>query len=272
MIPNLYEGSKLSSSSEQSFNELDVNAEYGKYHPLFLQLICSIHSKSAFSNTAVKVLPTCFVDIVDKFDNYKNYDFTDFKITLDIIRLNLPKDVLEVQSKNNVIGLRNTSFSSTSPVGSVYTEDENNAGTSALLSDVDNLQDEINDLPSYQTRAILSLVDEIEWLLQDETATALLDQEMPTEETLKFVAKHVSESAEKSSCCMDKVPLHFVFPSEISAPIFLEELKKLRVDRYCVKQEGNWFYCVKNVNLFAQKENTLEEQHSDKGFYIFNFI
>lgn len=255
--------SKLSScpSAESFSNELDENVDYGNNHPLFLQLVCSIHAKSKFSNVSVKVLPTCFANIVDDLEDLNS---SDVKITLDIIRLNLPKDVLQVEAETTVAGLRTTSYCSSSPIGSVHTENENSQLNKTQSTEMEQLQDEINHLPPYQMRAILSLIEEIEWLLEDETATALLDQKNPTEETLKFVAKHVSESTEKSSCCMDKVPLHFVFPLEISGPIFLEELKNLTVDKYCVKQEGNLFYCIKNLDYSVPQSDQLEEQ-SDRG-------
>lgn len=242
----MYRDSKLSSyhSTESFINEYNAQATSYKDHPMFLQLVCSIHSKSKFLNTEVKVLPTCFSEITEKLENYKINDVSDMKITLDIIRLNLPKEVMEIQSDLGF--LQTTSFCSASSIGSVGTADDSNPCNDTQLSEQDNLPDELTHLPPYQHTAISNLVKEIEWLLQDETATALLDEPMPSEKTLMFVARHVSESKDRSSCRMDNVPLHFVFPSGDSTPVFLEELKKLQVDRYRIQQEKNLFYCVKD--------------------------
>jgi hypothetical protein len=103
------------------------------------------------------------------------------------------------------------------------------------------------NLPSHQYAAVSNLVEEIHWLLRDETAAVLLDKPSPTEETLNFVAKHVANSNSRTSCYLDKVPLHFVFSSDNSLPKFIEELKKLTIDRYCIRQEGNLFYFVKKT-------------------------
>lgn len=97
----LHERTKVSESSDSddSFvSDLQMDSESGMEQPLFLQLNCSIHSKSSFSSTSVKLLPTCFTEITQKLQDYhlKDTAASNFKITLDIICLNLPKDVLEV--------------------------------------------------------------------------------------------------------------------------------------------------------------------------------
>ena len=178
---------------------------------------------------------------MQNFDNYE-----DHKVTLDIICLYLPKEILEVRTEQTP-GLRTTSFCSASSHGSFRNDYNNSFSNGADFSEVEAIQAGIVHLPVHQYLAIKHLKDEIDWLLQDETATALLDKSSPNEDTLNFVARHVSESKDRTSCYTEKVPLHFVFPSENSVPKFLEELTRLEIDRYCIRQEGSLFYFVKNL-------------------------
>lgn len=185
-------------------------------------------------------------------------------MTLDIICLYLPKEVLEVSSER-VPGLRTTSFCSASPHGSLRTEHSNSFSNGADFSEVEAVQAGIAHLPLYQYTAITHLKEEIDWLLQDETATALLDKSSPNEDTLNFVARHVSESNDRTSCYTEKVPLHFVFPSENSVPKFLEELTRLEIDRYCIRQEGSLFYFVKNLDPQPCSADSSGEQRSEES-------
>ncbi|XP_043599602.1 KICSTOR complex protein SZT2-like isoform X2 [Bombus pyrosoma] len=238
-------------SMESVNSDFQRKSIFGKEQPLFLQLSCSIRfqSRSGLSSIPVKSLPTCFMEILQKMDDYKDgniagLSLADLKITLDIICLNLPKEVLEV-SLERYSGLRATSFCSGSPIGSLRTESgsslENNAKNEFF-------QEKMSHLPLSQHNAISNLKDEIEWLLQDETATAFLDQPVINENVLNFVANHVSESTDRFSCKVEKVPLYFVFPSDDSKPKFISELRKLQIDKYCIRQEGNLFYFVKNMD------------------------
>ncbi|XP_053983197.1 KICSTOR complex protein SZT2-like [Hylaeus volcanicus] len=252
-------------STESLISDLQEENIYEREQPLFLQLSCSIQSqsKSGLSSVPVKSLPTCFMEIVQKMEDYKESGITDFfnpanlKITLDIICLSLPREVLEI-SLERYSGLRTTSFSSGSPAGSLRTESgsssENNARSEFF-------QEKMSHLPLNQHSAISNLRDEIKWLLQDETTTALLDLPSINEEILMFVANHVSESTDRFSCKLEKVPLHFVFPSEDSKPKFLNELKKLEIDKYCIKEEGNLFYFVKNMERISS--DTIQKTYGD---------
>ncbi|XP_033214181.1 KICSTOR complex protein SZT2-like isoform X2 [Belonocnema kinseyi] len=254
-------GPKLSSShSTESFiSDLHIDTEPGKEHPLFLQLNCSVRNRSSLSSTPVKLLPTCVTEIMQNFD-----DYGDHKVTLDIICLYLPKEVLEVSSER-LPGLRTTSFCSASPHGSLRTEHSNSFSNGADFSEVEAVQAGIAHLPLYQYAAITHLKEEIDWLLQDETATALLDKSSPNEDTLNFVARHVSESNDRTSCYTEKVPLHFVFPSQNSVPKFLEELTRLEIDRYCIRQEGSLFYFVKNLDPHVCSADSSGEQRSEES-------
>nr|XP_033323081.1 KICSTOR complex protein SZT2-like isoform X1 [Megalopta genalis] len=237
-------------SVEYLSNDLQEENIYEKEQPLFLQLSCSIRfqSRSGLSTVPVKTLPTCFMEILQKMEDYKNKSIagvspSDLKITLDIICLNLPREVLEINLER-YSGLRTTSFCSGSPISSLRTE---SGSSSENNTRNEFFQEKMSHLPLNQHSAINNLKDEIEWLLQDETATALLDRPSVNEEILKFVANHVSESSDRFSCKLEKVPLHFVFPSEDSKPKFLNELKKLEIDKYRIQQEGKLFYFVKSM-------------------------
>ncbi|XP_047362781.1 KICSTOR complex protein SZT2 isoform X1 [Vespa velutina] len=219
-----------------------------KEEPLFLRLSCSVYFRSGLKSTPVNLLPTCFSEIVQRMDvqkdeNEADMNLNNLKISLGIICLNLPREVVDVTAKRSRNVKSNNNFYD-SALENVHVEYERNL-TNEKKSE--SLPESMKHLPLYQHSAITSLTYEIEWLLQDETATALLDRSPPTERTLKFVARHVSESTERTSCSMDKVPLHFVFPSENSVTKFLEELKKLQIDRYCIQQEGSLFYFIKNA-------------------------
>lgn len=257
---NHNEANFSSSESTESFiSDINVDSDSGRDHPLFLQLNCSVRNRSSLSSTPVKLLPTCVTEIMQNFDNYEDY-----KVTLDIICLYLPKEVLEV-SIDCIPGLRTTSFCSASPHGSLGTEHSNSIGNGTDFSDVEAVQAGLSHLPHYQYTAIINLKEEIDWLLQDETATALLDKSSPTEDSLNFVARHVAESNDRSSCYTEKVPLHFVFPSENSVPKFLDELTKLEINRYCIRQEGKFFYFVKNLEQHTYNADSSGEQRSEES-------
>ncbi|CAB0036663.1 unnamed protein product [Trichogramma brassicae] len=262
---------KLSESSESDESYVsDGGCQDDDEQPLFIQLNCSIHSKTSFSSTAVKLLPTCFTEITQKLEDYNLKDTSSLKVTLDIICLNLPKEVLEVSIENVPAGLRTTSYCSegsrggdTSTDGSFDRSSLNRQHGSMhhqmSFETGDPIHENIANLPSHQYTAVTSLVDEINWLLRDETAAVLLDQpDLPSKANLEFIARHVGESRNRSSCYMDKVPLHFVFSAESSLPRFIEELKTLKVDSYSVEKEDEIFYFVKNENVQKEKSCTLD--------------
>ncbi|XP_032678990.1 KICSTOR complex protein SZT2-like [Odontomachus brunneus] len=261
---NLHNSGKLShrDSTESLISDLQEENTWDKEHPLFLQLSCSIHFRSELSSIPVKVVPTCFTEIIQRInDNKKNLAeqcLDDLKITLDIICLNLPKEVLEV-SLERYPSLRATSYCSASPFGSVRTDSGSSPTANAKT---EPMQERMPNLPLYQHTAIISLKDEIEWLLRDETVTALLDDQKPSLDTLRFIAHHVSDSTGRSSCSMDKVPLHFVFSSESSTPKFLHELKKLHIDKYCIchEEKTDLFYFIKES---AAKDEAKPETETD---------
>ncbi|KOX81297.1 Protein SZT2, partial [Melipona quadrifasciata] len=248
-------------SADSVNSDLQQKSIFGREQPLFLQLSCSVRfqSRSGLSSIPVKSLPTCFMEIVQKMEDYKdediaNLNLADLKITLDIICLNLPREVLEI-SLERYSGLRATSFCSGSPVGSLRTESgsslENNAKNELF-------QEKMSHLPLCQHNAISNLKDEIEWLLQDETATAFLDQPIINKDVLNFVANHVSESTGKFSCKVEKVPLYFVYPSDDSKPKFISDAPENLNQE---KLQESMSSCTEKNNLNIRFKS--QESHSD---------
>ncbi|KYN29036.1 Protein SZT2, partial [Trachymyrmex cornetzi] len=232
-VTNLHNNEKLShhsNSKDSLISDFDEENTWNmKNQPLFLHLSCSIRFRSELSSIPVKLMPTCFTEIVQRINDNKERNLAelnldDLKITLDIICLSLPKEVLEV-SLERYPALRTASYCSASTFGSMPS-----SSSPGINAKTESIQERMPQLS--QCHAVINLKDEIEWLLRDETATALLDHSSPNADTLKFIAQHVSESTGRFSCSMDKVPLHFVFPSESSVPKFLKELKNLEIDKY----------------------------------------
>ncbi|KAH0546460.1 KICSTOR complex protein SZT2-like isoform X1 [Cotesia glomerata] len=241
-------------STESLISDLHEDENNIKEQPLFLQLSCtihpSIHSGSNFLSIPVKSLPTCFFsDLEQLLSDFDNIDFENIKITLDIICLYLPKDILEVSLEND-IKAKSTSYCSSSSTGSISTDSESYPENDNVL-DNEPVKERISHLPPCQHHAISTLTNEIEWLLKDEIVTALLDVNPPTEETLHFVVRHVADSNGRPSCHFDKVALHFVFSSAKNAPKFYEELIKMTITRYIIKQSKEYLYFVKDDNVVS---------------------
>lgn len=112
-----HERTKLSESSDDtaSVSDLQMDSENGREQPLFLQLNCSIHSKASLNTTPVKLLPTCFTEIAQKLNDYNLKDSSNLKVTLDIICLNLPKEVLEVMRTLILYSTFNLPFENVEP-------------------------------------------------------------------------------------------------------------------------------------------------------------
>ncbi|XP_023246457.1 KICSTOR complex protein SZT2 [Copidosoma floridanum] len=279
----LYDRPKLSGSSDtiESFvSDTQTESERDRDQPLFLQLNCTVHDKQKFTTSAINVLPTCFTEIIQSQGSHDPKDTysSDLKVTLDIICLHLPKEVLEVSIDHTPTGLRTTSYcseSSAQVASEADTETDNEAenDSKSKLERLDStgieqpMYHDISNLPEHQCRAVKSFIEEVKWLLVDETIAVLLDKPMPNEETLDTVAKHVATSNNRDSCYMDKVPLHFVFPSGNSLPRFIEELKKLTIDRYCIRQEGNLFYFVKRAGDSPRQTNKTSEKSADMSAF-----
>ncbi|XP_054280353.1 KICSTOR complex protein SZT2-like isoform X2 [Macrosteles quadrilineatus] len=199
--------------------------------PLFLQLICTIKSNGQMGNCSVQILPTCLEELVQCLDGtFANgkIDVKNLSVSLDILCLTLPQ-----QSKSLVDTALHSSPNTTS---------SNDEQFPLPSNAIDNLQ----NLPEYQHKAVSLCVEEIKWLMRDEIAAFLLDQNPVTEATLQLVADHIISSPSRASCVYQTVPLQFVFGAEQSLAVFLMDFSMMRVPGYCLKSENEFFYVVKD--------------------------
>jgi len=125
-VTNPHNNDKLSHSNSKDSLISDFDEENTwnmKDQPLFLHLSCSIRFHSELSSIPIKLMPTCFTEIVQRINDGKErylaeLSLDDLKVTLDIICLSLPKEVLEV-SLERYPALRTTSYCSASTFGSM---------------------------------------------------------------------------------------------------------------------------------------------------------
>lgn len=219
----------LSMHTETDVTE-DITAESEEIRPLFLHLTCTVYCKGILPSVPIKFLPTCLVDLQSNLVGCENFNLNDIKVTLDIICLTLPTEVQAITREFTPKGIRNTSFCSVSSFQSNTTSSE-----SSLLSDDQHGNENmfsLDHLPELQHRAVSTLKDEIEWLLKDEMATALLDTEPLRIETLNMVIQHVENSCDKISCKKDIINLNFVYGASQSHSKFLQEFKKMPLSMY----------------------------------------
>lgn len=125
----------------------------------------------------------------------------------------------------------------------------------------------LKHLSENQKKAILSLQEEIKWLLQDEICTALLDLEPVTIQTLHYVMQHVNNSGPvRSSCLLDSIDLNFVYASEHSHQKFEEEFSKLTLpySGYKLCRESDLYYIAKDPNCIIEKDKLSYLEASDE--------
>ncbi|KAK5639276.1 hypothetical protein RI129_011768 [Pyrocoelia pectoralis] len=208
--------------------------------PLFIHLICTVHYGSNVANTSVKVLPTCLGELIENIHSDVQFlEKSNLQITLDILCLTLPLDVLNVISDYSSKGTRTTSFCSDG-YPSV-------ASTTSDASFLAEFSDPLVHLPDLQKRAISSLKDKIKWLLKDEIATALLDVEDVTSETLHFVINHVTDNVGCPSCVLDCIDLNFVYGPLHSYDRFVQEFSNIKIPYYKLCREKDIYYLSKSI-------------------------
>ncbi|KAF5284426.1 hypothetical protein FQR65_LT13560 [Abscondita terminalis] len=209
--------------------------------PLFVHLICTVRYNNNVANTSVKVLPTCLGELIQSIEpDLKYLQKSNLQITLDILCLTLPLTVQNVITDYSSKGMRTTSFCSDGCPPSV----------DSVTSDVSfaaEFSDPLVHLPEIQKKAITNLKDKIKWLLKDEIATALLDIDSVTADTLNFVIGHVSDNVGCSSCVLDTIDLSFVYGSVDSYDKFVQEFAKIKIPYYKLCKEKEIYYLTKNV-------------------------
>ncbi|KAF5294731.1 hypothetical protein FQA39_LY00215 [Lamprigera yunnana] len=209
--------------------------------PLFVHLICTVRYNNNVGNICVKLLPTCLGELIQSIEPHIQFlEKSNLQITLDILCLTLPITVQNVINDYSAKGLRTTSFCSDGFPPSV---DSATSDTSIAVE----FSDPIIHLPEVQRKAISNLNEKIKWLLKDEIATALLDIDIVTPETLSFVMNHVSDNVGCSSCVLDIIDLNFVYGSSHSYDKFVQEFAKITIPHYKLCKEKNIYYLAKST-------------------------
>ncbi|XP_059469171.1 KICSTOR complex protein SZT2-like [Neocloeon triangulifer] len=234
------------SDSVSDLPEEEVSSELC---PLFLQLVCSVHHSHGVTRHPISSLPTCLAEIGSLMTSDENeISVSSLRVHLDVQCLTIlpnlepctsqlalkqtPPDQVYEQIQNAANSTLNTSVSSSS---SLETE---------LKSEEVSLK--LSHLPDYLQKAMISTMNKIKWLLQDELASSLLDVFPPSESTLQMVAQHVMSSVDRINCSMEKIDLHFVFGADHSLNKFIENFVTLRIGCYFLRKEGKYYHLVQD--------------------------
>ena len=176
--------------------------------------------------------------------------------TLDLVCISLPQNLLNFPShckealKEPLLPVANIFPQRNSDLTNKF-ETESNSETLAAVSEwrdsfsdhqktltsFNSLVDASNErtldnsekLPEIQQEIITSLKSDIEWMLEDEIAFAMIrsingNPGNIQEEILATVARHVEKSEKQSGCVYQNIPLHFVFGPEKSYEMFCESV------------------------------------------------
>ncbi|XP_072246292.1 KICSTOR complex protein SZT2 isoform X3 [Leuresthes tenuis] len=229
--------------------------------PLFVHATCSVNMKSSHGSTPILALPTCLGEIISCLENVEALqcvDLSELSITLDIFVLTLP---LEIEVMGDFHHNRYTSESSVSlnrspGQPSSYRSDEE------LMAVLDSLRgagvdgvsgDSLSKLPPPHKLAIVAIMDEIRWLLEDEIVSALRHSRFIGSATLQKVAEHVLRSSGRPHCHCEDVPLQFVFGPEQSLEKFKEEFRRMSFSGYVLNGEQDSFYYMSLSRLHQQR-------------------
>ncbi|CAG9828371.1 unnamed protein product [Diabrotica balteata] len=238
------EGPHLLQRTESAVSGISDLVHSNEVTPLFLHLICTLkYNGSECTNTAVRVLPTCLGELIQNLETPTDIiDQTNIQVTLDMLCLTLPPDVQNIINDYSKQGFRSTSFSSDfqASIGSETTDASFNS----------EISEPLNHLSDAQNKSIMTLNEEIKWLLRDEICTALLDKEPVKKDTLAYVMNHVTEGVSRAtkSCTQDSIKLNFVYPSTHSYEKFVEEFANLKLpySGYKLCKEEDLYYLVKD--------------------------
>ncbi|XP_061593384.1 KICSTOR complex protein SZT2 isoform X2 [Cololabis saira] len=228
--------------------------------PLFVHVTCSVNVKSSHGSMPIRTLPTCLGEIfscLENADTLQSVDLNELSVTLDIFVLTLP---LEIEVMADFHHNRYTSESSVSlnrspGQPSSYRSDEE------LMAVLDSLRgagvdgvsgDTLSKLPPPHKLAVLTTMDEIRWLLEDEIVSALRHSRVIGSATLRKVADHVFRSGGRPHCHCEDVPLQFVFGPELSLEKFKEEFRRMSFSGYALNTEQDSFYYVSMKRLHAR--------------------
>ncbi|XP_075219216.1 KICSTOR complex protein SZT2-like isoform X2 [Lycorma delicatula] len=278
--------SNMDSDSLSNFPEDDALEDIS---PLFLHLTCSVRSMGKVINSSINILPTCLSEVLDTSDSgscLTELDLNDIDVILCLILTAKTNDssssqkqtlidisAAGISSEGVMAAASTTSANSTAPPSgvavacnnSVPTASTNMTGATAASTASEpvnmskTIPEKLHYLPEYQQRAVITCIKEIEWLMHDEIAAFLLDVAPVTEETLQFVVNHVLTSIGRSSCLLETIPLHFVYGPEHSMPTFLQDFAQMRLPGYCLKQENDLYYLIKDDKYTKYPKSSNED-------------
>ncbi|XP_023223130.1 KICSTOR complex protein SZT2-like [Centruroides sculpturatus] len=247
-VSNHTQGTQSALSSlldeEEHFNSTQETSS--QLPPLFIHMTCSVRRRKDVGSCSVSSLPTCLGEVIKclKLSSLE-INLKDLEITLDILCLSLPPEVEYPQLQF---------------ISPLYEQDTENIRNECknwqlLPKDVmvdsmnyhDFLSSEIKCGNKIQYKILQHKKQMIEWMLQDEIASAALNTYPLTVTTLEMVAKHVKNSTQYPCCLMEEVPLQFVFGSDISLDKFTQEFKQMSAPGYHLKKEENYYYLIIDI-------------------------
>ena len=122
--------------------------------------------------------------------------------------------------------------------------------------------DFIQNLPEKQRLAVEKACEGIEWLLEDEIASALRTEVPITEESLTRVAKHIQNSQHSQNCVFKKKDFNFVtglekVNSHCCLPMFFVELEEASAE-YNLKRIGKYYCVVRGDDFMLEEESDFE--------------
>lgn len=110
---------------------------------------------------------------------------------------------------------------------------------------------ELGELPAKQRHSMLSLQNQIKWILEDEALCIPLLYKNLTLETVRRVVAHTSESVGNENCYHEQLPISFVFGVNRCLERFNVELSNISVDHCILSVVGEREYFV----LTLEKES-----------------
>ena len=126
----------------------------------------------------------------------------------------------------------------------------------------------LNGLPHSQNNAVSKIIEEINWLLKDEIASALRMHGPVTQSNLDIVAEHVKNSERAENCIFTKRFFKFVTgiekANDLSLPFFIFELESVNLNGYILKRVHK-YYCVVVDNIEVDRESLKLEQEKEQS-------
>ncbi|XP_066910551.1 KICSTOR complex protein SZT2-like [Clytia hemisphaerica] len=268
---------------EEEDNIFDSSDESCEERPMFLHLVCSVHYKANDEHVlrpiGVISLPTCLGEIFNSIseslgaiDPYS----TSMTVTLDLICLSQPTEPQEDEdwkaSKDFLLRRQNSSDS----FYSNHTQESETAREKRLVSQVSRdesyirqASDSIEHLPLKQRAAVENACREIEWLLEDEIASALRRQAPITEENLNRVAEHIRCSySQNKNCVFQKKHFNFVTGLDNASKncllMFIMELESHNFGAFELKRIGK-YYCIVSRPIIEEESDIGEPGPMDPG-------